>query len=38
VDQTFNRPDGEWRSPLSMARKGRHAAVVTYLLSAGARE
>jgi beta-lactamase regulating signal transducer with metallopeptidase domain len=38
VDSTFNRPNGEWRSPLSMARRGRHAAVVAYLQSAGARE
>jgi ankyrin repeat protein/beta-lactamase regulating signal transducer with metallopeptidase domain len=29
---------GEWRSPLSMARKGRHNGVVDFLLSAGARE
>jgi bla regulator protein blaR1 len=32
------RSDGEWRSPLSMARKGGHPAIVTYLQSAGARE
>jgi ankyrin repeat protein len=30
--------DGEWRTPLSMARKGRHAAVVAFLQSAGARD
>lgn len=29
---------GEWRTPLSMARRGGHAGVVAYLLSAGARE
>jgi beta-lactamase regulating signal transducer with metallopeptidase domain len=29
--------DGEWRSPLSMARAGGHAAVVAYLESVGAR-
>jgi len=29
---------GEWRSPLIMARKGRHTDVVNYLLSVGARE
>jgi ankyrin repeat protein len=29
---------GEWRTPLSMARKGGFAAVVETLLAAGARE
>ena len=29
---------GEWRTPLSMARKGRHGDVVAYLISVGARE
>lgn len=29
---------GEWRTPLSMARRSRHDAVVAYLVSAGARE
>jgi beta-lactamase regulating signal transducer with metallopeptidase domain len=29
---------GEWRTPLGMARRGRHQTVVDYLLSAGARE
>ena len=29
---------GEWRTPLGMARKGRHSDVVSYLLSLGARE
>jgi hypothetical protein len=28
----------EWRSPLSMARKNRHAAVVEFLIASGARE
>lgn len=32
------RPNGEWRTPLNMARKGRHNAVVDFLLSVGARE
>ena len=38
ADPGIGRPNGEWRSPLAMARKGRHAAVVAYLQSAGARE
>lgn len=29
---------GEWRTPLSQARRGRHGAVVAFLLQAGARE
>ena len=29
---------GEWRTPLGMARQGRHAAVVSFLMSAGARD
>ncbi len=29
---------GEWRTPLSMARKGGHREVVAFLLSSGARE
>ncbi|MGH9937115.1 MAG: M56 family metallopeptidase [Blastocatellia bacterium] len=32
------RSNGEWRTPLSMARKGGHEAVVAFLLAAGARE
>ena len=31
-------PKGEWRTPLNMAVKGRHEAVVAFLRSAGARE
>ena len=38
VDRTFNNAAGEWRSPLSMARGGRHEAMVQYLLSQGAVE
>ena len=29
---------GEWRTPLSMAQRGRHDEVVAFLLSSGARE
>jgi len=31
-------PTGEWRTPLGMARRAGHSAVVAFLLSAGARE
>jgi ankyrin repeat protein len=30
--------EGEWRTPLSAARRGRHAAIVEFLTAAGARE
>ena len=37
--QQGSRPgDGEWRTPLGMARRGRNPAVVEFLVSAGARE
>jgi ankyrin repeat protein len=29
---------GEWRSPLIMARRGKHQAVVDFLIASGARE
>jgi ankyrin repeat protein len=32
------RPNGEWRTPLSEARRGGHQDVVQFLLSVGARE
>jgi beta-lactamase regulating signal transducer with metallopeptidase domain len=38
VDGARGWSRAEWRTPLSMARQGRHAAVVAFLLSAGARE
>ena len=33
-----NRVDGEWRTPLGMARRGRHTAVVEFPQSVGAVE
>ncbi len=38
VESTVAQPNGEYRSPLGMARKGRHDSVVAYLRSVGARE
>jgi ankyrin repeat protein len=38
VDGARGWSRAEWRTPLSMARQGSHAAVVAFLLSAGARE
>ncbi len=38
VEQGFGQSNGEWRTPLSMARKGGREAVVAFLLAAGARE
>jgi hypothetical protein len=38
AEAAYERPGGEWRTPLSMARKGAHAAVVAFLISAGARD
>jgi ankyrin repeat protein len=37
VEPDSVRPIGEWRTPLNMARKGGHSAVVDFLISAGAR-
>jgi bla regulator protein blaR1 len=37
VERTY-RGAGEWRTPLSMARQGRHVQVVAFLQSAGAVE
>ncbi|MEX2263463.1 MAG: M56 family metallopeptidase [Bryobacteraceae bacterium] len=37
VERNGNR-EGEWRTPLNMARKRGHGAVVAFLQSAGARE
>lgn len=38
ADAAFERPNGEWRTPLSMARRGRHQAVVDFLLAHGATQ
>ena len=38
VERGGQQPNGEWRTPLSMARKNEHNEVVAYLLSLGARE
>jgi len=38
AESARERPRGEWRTPLSMARQGRHDSVVAVLLAAGARE
>jgi beta-lactamase regulating signal transducer with metallopeptidase domain len=38
AEAALERPDGEWRTALGMARRGRHDAVVKLLLAAGARE
>lgn len=38
VEPDSVRPNGEWRTPLKMARKGGHNAVVDFLISAGARD
>jgi bla regulator protein blaR1 len=38
VDPTPWQPNGEWRTPLTVARQNRHEAVFAFLLSAGARE
>jgi bla regulator protein blaR1 len=37
ADSGYER-QGEWRTPLSMARRGRHTAVIELLRSAGAQE
>ena len=38
AEPAMERPQGEWRTALGMARRGGHNAVVAVLLSAGARE
>jgi ankyrin repeat protein len=37
VEHTRGR-EGEWRSPLIMARRGGHQAVIDFLIASGARE
>jgi hypothetical protein len=36
--RSSDRGEGEWRTPLNMARRGGHTAVVRFLMEAGARE
>ena len=38
IDRSHDNPNGEWRSPLSMARRGAQEAMANYLLSLGAVE
>jgi beta-lactamase regulating signal transducer with metallopeptidase domain len=38
VDEGRPTHQGEWRTPLLLARRGRHADVVAFLLASGARE
>jgi ankyrin repeat protein len=38
AEPASERLNGEWRTPLSMARKGGHDAVVAFLLASGARD
>jgi ankyrin repeat protein/beta-lactamase regulating signal transducer with metallopeptidase domain len=38
AEQGWFVPGGEWRTPLSIARRGEHAAVVRYLQSLGATD
>jgi bla regulator protein blaR1 len=38
AEAAYERPAGEWRTPLSMARKAGHSAVIAFLLSKGAQD
>jgi beta-lactamase regulating signal transducer with metallopeptidase domain len=38
AERAFERPQGEWRTPLSQARRGRHREVEALLLAARAQE
>jgi len=37
VEDDYGRTGGEWRTPLSMAERGRHRTVVEFLKSSGVR-
>ena len=38
ADAAYERPRGEWRTPLNMAQRGGHAAVVAFLIASGATQ
>jgi beta-lactamase regulating signal transducer with metallopeptidase domain len=38
AEAAYERPQGEWRTPLSMARRGGHRDVVAFLQSSGANQ
>ena len=38
AEQAYERPQGEWRTPLGMAARGGHSAIVAFLKKAGATQ
>ncbi|MGH9176462.1 MAG: ankyrin repeat domain-containing protein, partial [Vicinamibacterales bacterium] len=38
AEAAYERPNGEWRTPLGMAERGGHGAVVAFLRAAGATQ